>query len=604
MAGNYGAKVGQTIAGRLARGKGGKFSSSGSGGQASAPQTVTTADLTAAAGMTAGELEALRNLASGKPLSDSQVATLEAAGLAQRNSDGQLVRTSAARSLMVAIRKGDVQAIKEALSNGKDRAARKAAKGAKAPKGKKPTSEERQAARKQAQNDSLASALEAIGNDDSEVQAEFVSFARGEGELSELNAKMLAGQGLVEANADGSGYRLTKEGRTFVTSAFRGDKRAAADAAERASEIAAKKARNLETKEDARRWVVRSASNYRDVNGEHVSLVALEGAAGIGEGPLLWWHEYEPEPVVLGWCDFGAMHEGVLIESGTFVSKEAADFVEQHADLLGASIGFWNDERDKSNGVYQGRIVIAERSLLPRGLQANGLADYVLVTKGDDDMKAHKKAALIKLAGAENTERVLALTDERIKAAKHIGLTAMEAEAGGAEIQTTGDAPAADAAAITPSSEAIAEPVVAEAAVTTDQVAAAVVETGQQGGEDVKAEELSTSFLLGDMTPAEFTQMLGATFAQALAAIVPQLASAQLTTKASDDIVALTKKVDDLTKRLEDEAPSAGYRPAGDPDQIVRKQAGAGPVVPQPDAALSAALELVERLNGQPGQQA
>ena len=222
-------------------------------------------------------------------------------------------------------------------------------------------------------------------------------------------------------------------------------------------------------------------------------------------------------------------------------------------------------------------------------------------------MKPHKKSALIRLAGAENVEAILANTDARVKAAQHIGLTQMEAGAEGvpattgeavAEVVAAEAAPDASASAITPSSEAKAEPVVE--AVATE----AVTEAGQQGGEDVKAEEHETAFLLGDLTPAEFTQMLGATFAQALAAVVPQLASAQLTTKAADDIVALTKKVDDLTKRLEDEAPREGYRPAGDPDAIVQKQAGAGPVGPRPDPATEAAYQLVDSLNGRYGQQA
>lgn len=597
MASNYGAKVGQTIAGRLGRGKGGKFASAG--GAASAPTTVTTADLTAAAGMSAAELDALRNLAAGKPLSESQVATLEAAGLASRNSDGQLVRTAAARALMVAIRKGDVQGIKEALSNGREKVAKKAGKGAKA-KAPKQSAEERQAARKQAQNDALASALEDIGNDDTAVQAEFVAFARGDGDLTETNAQMLVKQGLVEENADG-GYRLTKEGRSFVTSAFRGDKRGAADAAERAAEIAAKKARTIATKEAGEwRWVIRSSSSFKDRDGQHVSQDSLEAAAGMGEGPLLWWHEYEP-PVVLGWSDFGAMHGRVLIESGTFTSKEAAEFVDAHAGELAVSLGFWGVDPGPDE-VHRGPIVIAERSLMPRDRQSNYIADYVMVIKGGD-MKAHKKEALVRLAGAANVEAILAHAELAEKAAQHIGLTAKEAGASG-DPQTT-EAPAADATAITSSSEAIAgtvEAPVVETPVVTE------AQAGQQGTEDVKPveaklEETST-FLVGDMSLAELTQLVGASIAQALAAVVPQLATAQLTTKAADDIVALSKKVDDLTKRLEDETPTGGYRPAGDPDQIVQKQSGARPAGPQMDPSMADALDLVERLNGQHGQQA
>lgn len=635
-AANYSAKVGQAIRGNLGRGTGGRFARSGSGtsGGAAQPQTVTTADLTAAAGMSPAELDALRNLASGKPLSESQVATLEAAGLAQRNSDGQLVRTSAARGFMNALKKGDVQAMKEALSNAREKVAKKAAKGQKGSKasGRK-TAEQRQAERKQAQNDALAQAMEAIGNDDVDLQAEFVSFARGEADLSEANADSLVKQGLVEANEDG-GYRLTKEGRSFVTSAFRGDKRGATDAAKRAAEIygrkAAKAERDLETKEAAAvlsggdwrewRWVMRSASNFKDVHGQHIGLTTLEAAHGMGEGPLLWWHEYDDEedgqglPVVLGWADFGAIHNGCLIESGTFVCKEAAEFVDANADGLAVSSGFYNYADDVVNGVYRGPIAIVERSLMETGRQANGLADLVIVIKGAEDMKPHKKSALIRLAGAANVEAILANTDARVRAAQHIGLTQMEAGAEGAPATTEAATSDATASAITTSSEASAEPVVAAIETLAAEATTAEVTTGQQGAQDVPVIEAvktlaseaveTSSFLLGDMTPAEFTQMLGASLAQAFAAIVPQLASAQLTTKSADDIVALTKKVDELTKRLEDDTPREGYRPAGDPDAIVQKQAGVDFRGPQQDPDMANAMDLVASLSGRSGLQA
>lgn len=644
-AANYGAKVGQAIRGNLGRGTGGRFarSGSGTGGGAAQPTTVTTADLTAAAGMSAGELEALRNLASGKPLSESQVASLEAAGLAQRNSDGQLVRTSAARSFMNALKKGDVQAMKEALSNGREKAAKKAAKGTKSPKASKPSAAERQAQRQQAQNDALAQALEAIGNDDADLQAEFVSFARGEGELSEGVATSLEKQGLVEVNDDGT-YRLTDQGRSFVKSGLRGDKRGATDAAKRAAEIYAKKAakaeRDLETKEagwKSWRWVIRSGSNFKDVRGEHISQMSLETAEGMGEGPLLWWHEYDDEedgqglPVTLGWADFGAMHNGCVIESGSFVCKEAAEFVDANADRLAASLGFWNAKEDYDHGVYRGPIAIAERSLMETGLQANGLADLVIVIKGAEDMKAHKKSALVRMAGAANVEAILANTDERVKAAQHIGLTQMEAGAEGAPQTTVGDDPGAYApasvgtATVTPITSGTTSTPITSSSEASGEVetpaaeATAVVATtdGQQGAVDVKAaateapaadEPAKEQWFVGDMTPAEFTQLLGASMAKslsdALAAVVPQLASAQLTTKAADDIVALTKKVDDLTKRLEDDTPREGFRPAGDPDSIVKKQAGVDFRGPQIDPEMANALDLVASLSGRTGQQA
>jgi len=104
-------------------------------------------------------------------------------------------------------------------------------------------------------------------------------------------------------------------------------------------------------------------------------------------GPLVWWHEYQPllvsrstgqhllyQAIVLGQCDFNAMAgpEGqFLLESGTFINEDVALAVANNAQRLAISIKFTYEDEDLDQSGRYHRIRRRERSLLPRGREAN-----------------------------------------------------------------------------------------------------------------------------------------------------------------------------------------------------------------------------------------
>ena len=71
------------------------------------------------------------------------------------------------------------------------------------------------------------------------------------------------------------------------------------------------------------RWLAVSSNAFMDGDKEIVSTKALEDdvARDGDRGPLRWWHEPQLD---LGKADFSAMHGKMLIESGTFKSREIA----------------------------------------------------------------------------------------------------------------------------------------------------------------------------------------------------------------------------------------------------------------------------------------
>jgi len=147
------------------------------------------------------------------------------------------------------------------------------------------------------------------------------------------------------------------------------------------------------------RWTAISSTGYRDTDGELITRAALgedvERANRDRDfGPLVWWHEYEPllthestgqhllyEAIVLGTCDFNAMAgpEGqFLLESGTFINEQVAQAVANNAHKLAISIKFTYEDHDlDADGVYH-RIRRRERSLLPRGREANIFTSLVM----------------------------------------------------------------------------------------------------------------------------------------------------------------------------------------------------------------------------------
>lgn len=283
---DFGARVGQTIAGRLIRGPGGRFSSSGAApdrsaallrqahqeaarvraeanrtgrrgkGKARRKGKAATAKPTAAdraaqraheqqvnqekvfakLGLDAAAVTALQTLATGDQPSDA--AALIARGLAQQDRAGQLRLTPQGRALMLAAHRGDAGRARDALSLGTDRATvakEKADKHAtKEPAGKgggkggsaRLTKEEQQA---QARQTVLSKMQEANAGLSDNAYTALLDFADGNASDPTILQQLADETGLIEIDSSG-GYRMTKQGRAFVHATNSGNVRGAHDA--------------------------------------------------------------------------------------------------------------------------------------------------------------------------------------------------------------------------------------------------------------------------------------------------------------------------------------------------------------------------------------
>lgn len=125
------------------------------------------------------------------------------------------------------------------------------------------------------------------------------------------------------------------------------------------------------------RWISISSNAFRDRDGEVITLKALEedvarkDAIG-GYGPLLWFHD---KRLVLGECDFNAMHGRMLIESGTFYSEGIAKAMAGAAIPLQVSIGYRIIPGERATGVYS-YLDRYERSLAPADRVRNPLTAF------------------------------------------------------------------------------------------------------------------------------------------------------------------------------------------------------------------------------------
>lgn len=281
---NYGARVGETIAGNLGRGQGGRFAASGSGaGQKPRQPRKTAAQRMAerrrtrdqtlqAAGMTASEAAALTALTKGAQLTELRAAGLIKQGLAEVGADGKIRATPTGRRAARVAESGDLEKVQEAISTGIDREARRQERDR-----RRTEARQRRETRNRPRTERPEARESAPRTD--------------QGSGSERNDRLPKRR----RNGIRSGVRdMTRLGRKETLSVFKAHGRY--------------------------RWVLVSSCAYRDRDQEIVSTKALEGAVALADktgyrGPLRWWHI---RGVDLGDCDFQAIHGRFLIESGTF----------------------------------------------------------------------------------------------------------------------------------------------------------------------------------------------------------------------------------------------------------------------------------------------
>lgn len=186
------------------------------------------------------------------------------------------------------------------------------------------------------------------------------------------------------------------------------------------------------------RWILFSSSSYLDKDNEIVSQKALEAdtarmnAEG-NFGTLDWWHT----PIVLGDCDFSAMHGRISVESGTFRDNFIG---EKFAAMknLGASRTFYNPTNEPdANGVYH-NIRTFSRAILPAERASNRLTLVDISAKETPKMLMDKVNELIQRLGGDATakakvDEILKAAETTDKAAQDAGLTAKETDATPAE---------------------------------------------------------------------------------------------------------------------------------------------------------------------------
>jgi len=215
------------------------------------------------------------------------------------------------------------------------------------------------------------------------------------------------------------------------------------------------------------RWVLISSSAYQDRDGEIVSQKALEADviradADKDYGPLLWWHE---SSIVLGDCDFNAMHGPFLVESGTFRNKAVGAMMKEHEDELGGSLAFYHPlaEPDKE-GVFS-QIRRFERSNLPKEVASN-LFTFELITNKERIMDKKKLDAFKAIVGDDLAAQVIQAADAQEKQADAAGVRRKEDQAA-VDTPSAVTAPAAPAAPVaqTTTPEALAQ-VIAQAIAT------------------------------------------------------------------------------------------------------------------------------------------
>lgn len=498
---NYSARAGETIAGNLVRGADGKFASGGGGGSSSSgggkprrtrkpKQTPEEQEATRQQNREQA-LSQLRNKPNKAALDaldafnrgeDADPEMLQAladeTGLVEKGEDGTYRMTPSGRQLLRALDKGDARGAEDAMSKGRDRAARTDERNTKrqAREQRRAEVEKRREERKRQAEEKKPKAGRGGGggggkpteslNLSESARSAARRAASGES-LSAAEENELIGSGLARRDRNGK-LILTVTGN-------------AASRKKETSLVVYKQA-------DGRyRWITQSSNAYRDRDREIVSTKALEQDCVRADtdgnyGPLRWWHM---PGIDIGDCDFNAMHGRILIESGTFRSEAIAERVKEAAPNLQISIGFHHAENEPdSDGVFH-TIRRFERSLVPAGRASNPYTR--LVVKENTHMFKEKIAQLKALLGNEDLVQAVIGQAET---------TQKEADAAGVAYKATDE-------------------VVAEMIPETD--AKAPPEEGMEI--EAEVEDTGGSYV-GDMTPDEFMAMLSSALTQALTPLV------------------------------------------------------------------------------------
>lgn len=595
---NYGAKVGGVIAGNLGRGQGGRFAKVGSGASPAPAGKGKRGDVLKAAGVSESEAKALEDFLAGKPVDEDALAGLFDKGLIDFTSDEKPVANAQGRALAGALKKGDVRKATDAVARGGDRAKKRDAK--KAPKAAKPKAggggkgKAPKPPKEKPQRDPAKDAEKAtrIGDQldvlDAQVRGSQMNEAtrvaaqnrldKAERDLQELSissGEKQAAQARIDKIRAALDVRIAAGDKPIPANNEPGEGKPST------TRRTTKEAGLTVMKEASGRyrWVIVSSNAFEDKEREIVSEKALAEDAdrmdSSGEyGPLRWWHVGDvvfEQPgdwltakagpgIDIGVCDFVALHDKMLIESGTFADETVAQAVAKAAPNLQVSRGFTHPLGEPVDGVFTA-IKGVERSLLPAGTAANAFTSV--------SVQENKNMATLK----EKWDAFKALfdgnEDEATKFAAGVSSKSKELQAAGVAFKE--DAPAAVAEAAT---EAKAEGDMPAGEAEAETEGEDMAETVG----DMTVDELAAALVASPAFLDALTGVIGKGL-EPVAAAVEKAMSAQTeaTTKEAGEITALkalAAKLDSRVKTLEGDAPTGakGFVASQSKETVTEKQ--------------------------------
>lgn len=348
------------------------------------------------------------------------------------------------------------------------------------------------------------------------------------------------------------------------------------------------------------RWIAFTSSSYKDAAGQIVSQKALEADSdrmnASGQfGTLDWWHldgTFDPQAgqfrptLLLGECDFSAMHGRISVESGTYFDNALGAAMQKEAPNLEISRSFFHPRSEPdAEGVFHS-IRTNSRAVLPRGKAANQFT-RLFVAQEEVEMTFKEKVEdlITRLGGGPEAEKtVQAVMDAAQK----------EHDRGEQEnVAHKEDMPAMEAAAAEPAAEDASEALTLEGLAQKIDALATVVDALTQA-----VAALNTS----DQTQMALTQKETGDRQAALDALKADHA---LTQKALTDATAKVGALEKRLKALEGEQAPANLQKlrASQSDATLTTKEFNAPNVTAPNAGqagLAQTLSTILQMGGTP----
>lgn len=364
-------------------------------------------------------------------------------------------------------------------------------------------------------------------------------------------ADKLISAGLAERQTDGS-LTTTATGRSLIRAAERGDERQARAFLSRARELEARQAERERKKKPVAppprqtygqrfrsfavykdqtsgrlRWLAVSSTAFKDRDGEIVSVAALQKDVARSDargdyGPLRWWHV---PGLDIGDCDFRAVHGRSLIESGTFRDDRYAAAIKAKDEV---SLGFLHPLPDRTDGPVFDDIFTFERSVVPFPEGRGSNLFTRLVVKEAQMLTQAKRDALASRVGPDILAELLSQVEATEKAADQAGVAYKSAQ----RVAVWDEAAGAW-------SEVVAKAETLPPEIAADAKAEGDLTVDEEIIEEEPADDLVDTALLTPEELAEITQAVAPAVAQAVVEmLMPALNMEAKMSKWADEVKA------------------------------------------------------------------